>query len=226
MLLCNGADSSALPFAGVLLSAPLQRSTTPGSVGYDMGTEFADSARDGTPAAAGDAYSGAWVPPTLALEGAEYADVWLARSPGSACGGRPRSSSSSSSGGGAALPSSSAGGPTPFVSPRLGRRGRGSSAAGTPTNLTMRDVFMSKDLELPGLFQELGLYSVFRQQVACLWHLWELAITGTCAPRAPCTACTPPRLTLHRARARAHACALSVCRPAPARHGACAGPVR
>jgi hypothetical protein len=44
--------------------------------------------------------------------------------------------------------------------------------------LTMNEVFAAKSLELPGLFQELGLFSVFRGLVPSLWHLWELAITG------------------------------------------------
>jgi hypothetical protein len=45
-------------------------------------------------------------------------------------------------------------------------------------NLTLSDVFAAKQHELPGLFQEIGLFSVFRSLCPCLWYLWELAITG------------------------------------------------
>jgi hypothetical protein len=44
--------------------------------------------------------------------------------------------------------------------------------------LSLAEVFAAKSLELAGLFQEVGLYSVFRGLSAHLWHLWELVITG------------------------------------------------
>ena len=70
--------------------------------------------------------------------------------------------------------------------PRSPRQRKGSSRrAGAPGGphqprrpLTMRDVFAASHHELPGVFQEVGLFSVFRHMVPCLWALWELAITG------------------------------------------------
>ena len=44
--------------------------------------------------------------------------------------------------------------------------------------LSLSDVFAASSLELAGLFQEVGLFSVFRSLSPCLWHLWELVITG------------------------------------------------
>ena len=60
--------------------------------------------------------------------------------------------------------------PAGDCSPRLGR---------PPTHiLSLSEVFAASSLELAGLFQEVGLYSVFRGLSPCLWHLWELVITG------------------------------------------------
>lgn len=47
-----------------------------------------------------------------------------------------------------------------------------------PAQLSLSEVFAASNLELAGLFQEVGLYSVFRSLVPCLWPLWELVITG------------------------------------------------
>ena len=44
--------------------------------------------------------------------------------------------------------------------------------------LSLREMFAASARELPGLFQEIGLFSVFRSLAPCLWHMWELAITG------------------------------------------------
>lgn len=60
--------------------------------------------------------------------------------------------------------------PAGDCSPRLGR---------PPAHLlSLSEVFAASSLELAGLFQEVGLYSVFRGLSPCLWHLWELVITG------------------------------------------------
>jgi len=45
-------------------------------------------------------------------------------------------------------------------------------------SVSLADAAAAKSVELPGLFQDVGLYSVFRSLTPSLWHLWELAITG------------------------------------------------
>lgn len=42
----------------------------------------------------------------------------------------------------------------------------------------IRETLARKRHQTPGLFQEVGLFSVFRGLCAHLWHLWELVITG------------------------------------------------
>jgi hypothetical protein len=55
---------------------------------------------------------------------------------------------------------------------------RRSTRSGTGSSLGFHDVFARKRHRTPGLFQEIGLYSVFRGLCTHLWHLWELVITG------------------------------------------------
>jgi len=52
----------------------------------------------------------------------------------------------------------------------------GDATPRAPLGLT--DAFAVQRQQTPGLFQEIGLFSIFRGLSPCLWHLWELAITG------------------------------------------------
>jgi hypothetical protein len=46
------------------------------------------------------------------------------------------------------------------------------------TELDLHEISAASALQLPGLFQEIGLFSIFRHLVPSLWHLWQLAVTG------------------------------------------------
>lgn len=66
-----------------------------------------------------------------------------------------------------------------------GRRPSSSAAAGPSGQqrqsrraMGIRETLARKRHQTPGLFQEVGLFSVFRGLCAHLWHLWELVITG------------------------------------------------
>ena len=48
----------------------------------------------------------------------------------------------------------------------------------TGPSLTLAEVFASKHSELPGVFQEIGLFSTFRSLTPHLWTVWELVLTG------------------------------------------------
>jgi len=51
-------------------------------------------------------------------------------------------------------------------------------AARPNKGLTLAEVFAAKHSEVPGVFQEIGLFAAFRSLTPCLWSIWELVITG------------------------------------------------
>ena len=70
---------------------------------------------------------------------------------------------------------------------RLARIGAGYTTAlltetgtieGGGMSLSLAEVFATKEQELPGVFQSIGLFSTFRGLVPKLWHLWEMALCG------------------------------------------------
>jgi Transport protein Avl9 len=71
-------------------------------------------------------------------------------------------------------PASSPGGPG--SGPR--KASRSSSGANPASLLGIKEVFARKRMATPGLFQDVGLFSVFRSLCGQLWTLWELVITG------------------------------------------------
>ncbi|KAA0147867.1 hypothetical protein FNF29_07080 [Cafeteria roenbergensis] len=56
--------------------------------------------------------------------------------------------------------------------------GAAGAAAARPGDITIGDAFAVRWQELPGVFQEIGLFSTFRALAPSLWMLWEMALLG------------------------------------------------
>jgi hypothetical protein len=48
----------------------------------------------------------------------------------------------------------------------------------SPPAVSLTDAFAARWIELPGVFQEIGLFSTYRSLTPCLWTLWELVLLG------------------------------------------------